>query len=85
MCGQDALHLKVPTHRRQAVQEQVEMEAQQQVRAAAVTGLPSESFRQRVSPTCVAEVTLEGEPTQQAIEKLIAHLNLMKDTLPRGN
>ena len=42
----------------------------------------SESFRQRVSPTCVAEVTLEGEPTQQAIEKLIAYLNLMKDTLP---
>ena len=42
----------------------------------------SELFRQRVSPTCVAEVNLEGTPTQQAIDKLIAYLNLMKDTLP---
>jgi hypothetical protein len=49
---------------------------------AEATNVASESFRQRVSPTCVAEVTLEGEATQQAIDKLIAYLNLMKDTLP---
>ena len=37
---------------------------------------------QRVSPECIAKVWFQGRLTQQAVEKLVAYLSLMKDTLP---
>lgn len=41
-----------------------------------------ELLQQRVSKDCVAKVLFQGKATQQAVEKLVAYLNLMKDTLP---
>lgn len=49
------------------------------------TGVPSdgdEVLRQRVARDCIAEVAFSGRVSQEAIDKLIAYLNLVKDTYP---
>ncbi len=44
-----------------------------------------EMLQQRVSKDCVAKVLFQGKVTQGAVEKLVAYLNLLKDTLPAGD
>lgn len=43
-----------------------------------------EVLQQRVAPDCVARVLFQGRVTQEALDKLVAYLNLMRDTLPSG-
>jgi hypothetical protein len=50
-----------------------------------VKGQPEqEVLQQRVAPDCVARVLFQGRVTQEAVDKLVAYLNLMRDTLPSG-
>ena len=41
-----------------------------------------ELLQQRVAKDCVAKVMFQGRATQQAVDKLVEYLKLMKDTLP---
>jgi hypothetical protein len=43
---------------------------------------PTEVLQQRLSPTCMVRVTFWGVPTQEAVSRLIAHLSLLKESLP---
>lgn len=54
-----------------ALGEEVELEGQEQ-----------EMVVQRVAKDCTARVTFTGRVTQEAINKLCAILDLMKDTYP---
>jgi len=40
------------------------------------------TLRFKISLECFAEITFIGQVTQEAIDKLIAHLELMKDCFP---
>ncbi len=42
----------------------------------------NEVLRFRISETCIASIRLAGEVTQEAIDKLLAFLELMRDTFP---
>jgi hypothetical protein len=51
---------------------------------SAPTRIVKELSSQRVSPDCVVQIMFAGPVTQQAGEKLIAHLQLAKDNYPNG-